>query len=705
MRLLLALVVAALPCVCQDFYPFSVDQDRLSGAADFSSLNHPITAADRVFVRDGHFFTVGKDLKPNTRDDQRVRFFGVNLAFAANFPEPADAPRIAKRLRRLGVNIVRLHHMDTSPDSRPENANSILTTGPYPTLNPVSVARLRGFLDALKAEGIYADLNLHVGYAFRPEVDKVPPMPAGTQWPTQGKPIHIFYPRMVDLQLKFTADVIAALKLGNDPVLAVVEINNETSLLEAWGRGALDRALKGEYREEWLRQWRAFSKSDADIPAPVTDRYLEFLAERDRDYLRRMLATVRTCAGSLVPVTGTQMGYGGPHNLDSHADMTYQDNHYYIDHYNFPNQRWDARDWRMRDTSAVGTGMSSFLNMAAARELGKPYTLSEYNQNWPNRQAAECDTAISIFGAVQDWDGLMHFAYSHNRNWDDPVPSGFDLKSDWGKWPTFGQAAWLFRTGAVAAAKSLLEIPVTPGMQLKFGHQKRVGAVSAFFEATAGYDPAAAFTRRVGMRKGSAEPAPMQKLTTPYRSDTGEVEYDREARTYIVKAPQASGAFGYYRKVEAGAADFELVPNGHDFAAILITSIDRKPLGESRRMLISTPGYTLSTLPKSDPPRPQRIVAYPGAKDWWTLEPEAGSGKPSGNRGGGAAPVMMERIESHVTLRNRAKKLTVYPLDGAGQRLAALPAKDVEHSGAAFRIHLQASGQAFAPWYEVVAEP
>jgi hypothetical protein len=66
---------------------------------------------------------------------------------------------------------------------------------------------------------------------------------------------------------------------------------------------------------------------------------------------------------------------------------------------------------------------------------------------------------------------------------------------------------------------------------------------------------------------------------------------------------------------------------------------------------------------------------------------------------------MMERIESHVTLRNRAKKLTVYPLDGAGQRLAALPAKDVEHSGAAFRIHLQASGQAFAPWYEVVAEP
>jgi hypothetical protein len=68
-----------------------------------------------------------------------VRFFGANLAFGASFPEPQDAARIAKRLRRLGVNLVRLHHMDTSPDSNPETARSILTTGPYPTLNPVAV--------------------------------------------------------------------------------------------------------------------------------------------------------------------------------------------------------------------------------------------------------------------------------------------------------------------------------------------------------------------------------------------------------------------------------------------------------------------------------------------------------------------------------------------------------------------------------------
>jgi hypothetical protein len=34
-------------------YPFGFDQDALHGAPDFSSLNHTLTAADRVFVRAG----------------------------------------------------------------------------------------------------------------------------------------------------------------------------------------------------------------------------------------------------------------------------------------------------------------------------------------------------------------------------------------------------------------------------------------------------------------------------------------------------------------------------------------------------------------------------------------------------------------------------------------------------------------------------
>ncbi|MBI4873999.1 MAG: capsular biosynthesis protein, partial [Acidobacteria bacterium] len=188
-RLFAALLLCALPAAAAErFYQFSIDQDRLAGAPDFSRLNRALTPADRVFVRGGHFFRLGKDLKPNTADDQAVRFFGTNLCFGANFPDPADAGRIAKRHRRLGVNLVRLHHTDTNPDPEESRANSFLTQGPYPSLNPVSIARLRTLLDAFKAEGIYINLNLHIGYEFRPAIDRVPPIPGADRLPTQSKP-------------------------------------------------------------------------------------------------------------------------------------------------------------------------------------------------------------------------------------------------------------------------------------------------------------------------------------------------------------------------------------------------------------------------------------------------------------------------------------------------------------------------------------
>src|SRR5262245_10679866 len=121
-RLLLIAMLLLLICGWADaqgqpeLYQVTFDQDKLSGVADFSFLNHPLAAADRLFVRDGHFYRVGKDGKPNTTDDARVRLFGMNMVFGGNFPDPADAPLVAKRLRRLGVNLVRLHHMDSFPD-------------------------------------------------------------------------------------------------------------------------------------------------------------------------------------------------------------------------------------------------------------------------------------------------------------------------------------------------------------------------------------------------------------------------------------------------------------------------------------------------------------------------------------------------------------------------------------------------------------
>ncbi len=226
--------------------------------------------------------------------------------------------------------------------------------------------------------------------------------------------------------------------------------------------------------------------------------YLRFLADRDRNYLDQMSVAIKEKTNALVPVTGTQMGYGGLMNLDSHDALDYQDNHFYVDHYSFPNTSWDGRDWRMRDQSSLGSGMSSFQTMAITRQAGRPYTVSEFNQPWPNTYAAESDPTLAAFAAFQDWDGLMHFAYSHGRNWDDGVPNGFNLNGDWTKFPGFGQSAWIFRWGGIQAGSETVEIPVSEAHRLQATREKRNGSVGSFLTSVLSYDPASPSCIRSG---------------------------------------------------------------------------------------------------------------------------------------------------------------------------------------------------------------
>jgi len=288
----------------------------------------------------------------------------------------------------------------------------------------------------------------------------------------------------------------------------------------------------------------------------------------------------------------------------------------------------------------------------------------------------------------------MHFAYSHGRGWDNATPASFDINGDWTKWPNLGQSAWLFRSGAIAAGKSPVEIAVSKETRLQFTRERKLNGYQQFLGAN-GIDPALAFVHPIGLRVAEKPILKTEAPVSPYRSDTGELVYDKAGRTYVIRAAKAAAAVGYFAKVEAGAMDVELVANDHGFAAVVLTALDDRPLTQSRRMLLSIPGYTMGS--------GQKLGLYPGTKDWWTFSAEPGSSKPSLDRSA-KSPVLMERLESYVTLRTSAKSLYVYPLDGAGSRLEALPSQDVVRCAGGFRVHLQGAGQMFAPWYEWVAQ-
>jgi hypothetical protein len=122
-------------------FPFVLPwEDASPGVTDLSGWS-PRPAGDAGPVRaaaDGHLYA----------GNRRIRFLGVNVCFAACFPAREDADKIAARMARFGINVVRFHHMDMSPfrEIWRKNGQSC-TPGPRP-------ARL--LRRTLQRGGIYA---------------------------------------------------------------------------------------------------------------------------------------------------------------------------------------------------------------------------------------------------------------------------------------------------------------------------------------------------------------------------------------------------------------------------------------------------------------------------------------------------------------------------------------------------------------------
>ncbi len=115
-------------------------------------------AGDRgpVTVKNGHLTFGGKD---------RARFFGVSLLPPAAFQRAEDAERLADRLARSGINLVRLGDLDSAfgpdrslfEDSRDDTRE----------LDPIALERLDHLIAELKKRGIYVAVELQSKRRFR----------------------------------------------------------------------------------------------------------------------------------------------------------------------------------------------------------------------------------------------------------------------------------------------------------------------------------------------------------------------------------------------------------------------------------------------------------------------------------------------------------------------------------------------------------
>ena len=175
----------------------------------------------------GHFSVQGKP----------IRFFGTNFVAAGAFPTKTKAWYIAGRLRKMGFNLVRFHHLDNPWDNQ-----SLFEAGKDTRhLNPVTLDRLENMIAEMKKNGIFINMNLHVSRTFN-AFDGIPvydSLPEFSKIVNYFDPVHIALHKEYAKQLLTHVNPYTGKSLPNDPVMAMMEITNENSLYRSWRDGAL----------------------------------------------------------------------------------------------------------------------------------------------------------------------------------------------------------------------------------------------------------------------------------------------------------------------------------------------------------------------------------------------------------------------------------------------------------------------------------
>ena len=200
---------------------------------------------------DGHLYA-GKE---------RIRFFGVDLSFSANLPTHADAEKVAARLAKFGINIVRFHIMDMRHFPEGILARDAANTR---DLDPEALDRLDYFTSQLNRNGIYVNLCL-LNYRPFNAADGLPPeIEQAGSGPFQRRHVVGFFNKQVlELQKEYARNLLThrnayeGRTYTEDPAVAFVEINNENGLIHAWLKKDVDELpeiFRAELRGQW-NQW------------------------------------------------------------------------------------------------------------------------------------------------------------------------------------------------------------------------------------------------------------------------------------------------------------------------------------------------------------------------------------------------------------------------------------------------------------------
>ena len=555
---------------------------------DLSGLNHK-PAGKHGFVR-----AAGDRFE--FEDGRPIQFWGCNVQAYSLFIKDRDLiQQHARRIAQLGFNLVRLHHHDSAGWVR----DCLIAAGP--TSQEIDEQALDSYFwwtKCLKDEGIYVWVDLLVGRPFR-EADNIPGWSDLSKHLKRGgaeaKGFNYLNSRIRKLLKDFNEQLLTrqnphtGLALKDEPAVMALLITNENELTHHFGNTFLGDKGNPHHQKLFETKRDAFAKKygldnsrigQTWVPGPSKLLLNDLEAEFNRD----MVSHLRSL-GVKVPISTCQMWGGTP--LYSLPALTEGD---IIDAHSYSGGEFLRGNPRF---------VPNFMHwIGHAQVAGKPLTITEYNIS-DGRHLNDAFTIplyMAAMTAFQGWDAPMLYGYSQDglRGSNTSPWSSYMHPAIAGLMPA---AAVMIREGHVLPAKQTAVISPSPDVLFMTNASPRTSA--AIRTALEQHRLVIAMPKTKELPWLRPSPGMPDALTirdlnkdllppgqTFIETDTGEVRRDWKEGIQTINTSKSQAAIGWLKEKTVELADTTFRIRSSK-AAVVLTSLDGKPLKQSGRILVS----------------------------------------------------------------------------------------------------------------------
>lgn len=633
----------------------------LSSPVDLSFLNH-VPAGKHGFVKTNHDQLMFEDGTP-------AKFWGANLQGAALFStSDFDIKRHAKRMAKLGLNLIRIHHHDSDwvkPNIFKRPADNTLE------LSESAFKKLDWWIKCLKDEGIYVWLDLHVGRKVTPH-DGIGDFNdfAKGQSSAGIKGFNYYNESIQSAMQTFNQAYLnhinqfTGLAYKEDPAVIALLITNENDLTQHFGNALLPnkgvprhsalfthdvKQFTKKHRLPYNKTWQTWQMGESKI----------YLNDAEHRFNRKMIAHLHQLDANQLIATTNSWGRMGIFGLPSLTDGELIDAHSYgrAEEFNFnPRHNPGFLTW-----------------VGAAQVSGKPLSVSEWNiEPFPAPDRFTAPVYTAAIADLQGWDAMMLYGYSQTPLGKWSQGSNYSTFNDPAIIGLMPAAALLYRQNHVAPAKQTYELKLT---KHDFFFEKidpttsksiRTLLESSRLTIAMPNTPELPWLKDKAMTSKNAIvitdpdndfiPAGQNFVT----SDTGELKRNWQKGIHTINTAKSQIASGWIggEAIKLNDVSFDLATPK---AVVAIQSLDDRPINQSNKIFISA-------LARSQPSNGNKL------------------------------PFLSEPVVGNVTIR-APKGLRLYPITATGTRADPVTP---QYSDGKYKIELAADQKNH--WYIMSAK-